>query len=307
MTQQRERRLGRGLDALIGSASDRVAVSASADQRRVEKLALDSIEPNPWQPRKEFGEAELEDLIRSIQRHGVIQPILVRRNGERYQIVAGERRWRASQELGTGTIDAILIGANDREMLEWSIVENAQRADLNPIEAAEAFQRLITEFQLTQDDVAEKVGQSRSHVANTIRLLDLPEDIKVMVSRGTITAGAARALLAIRHPGERSRLAKEVAAGNLSVRQLEARSTRNTARDPRVAPKGDANLAELAEEIQAALAMRVRVTGTPRRGSLTVSYHSPSELAKIHRLLTQGRSERGKEADPDADDASISV
>src|SRR5436190_12384332 len=242
---QHQRRLGRGLDGLIGMTKGNAEVVPGPDERRVEKVALDAIDPNPWQPRKEFGEAELEDLIRSIQRHGVIQPILVRRHGERYQIVAGERRWRASQELGTGTIDAIVIGANDREMLEWSIVENAQRADLNPMEVAEAFQRLVSEFRMTQEEVAEKVGQSRSHVANTLRLLELPVEIRAMVSRGTVTAGAARALLAIRHPGERARLAKEVAAGNLSVRQLEARSTKTTVRDPKAVPKGDANLAEL--------------------------------------------------------------
>jgi ParB family chromosome partitioning protein len=305
MTQQKERRLGRGLDALIGAGRVETEVAATPDQKKVEKLALDSIVPNPWQPRKEFGEADLEDLIRSIQRHGVIQPILVRRAGDRFQIVAGERRWRASQELGTGTIDAIVIGATDREMLEWSIIENAQRADLNPIEVAEAFQRLIAEFRMTQEEVAEKVGQSRSHVANTLRLLELPPEIRQLVSRGTITAGAGRALLAVRHPGERARLAKEVAAGNLSVRQLEARGSKPQIRDAKAGPKVDANLAELAEDIQAALAMRVRITGTPRRGALTISYHAPSELARIHRLLKNG-SPTASPADRD-DDGMLSV
>lgn len=181
-------------------------------------------------------------------------------------------------------------------MLEWSIVENAQRADLNPIELAAAFQRLVEEFHLTQDEVAEKVGHSRSHVANTLRLLDLPDEIRGMVSRGTVTAGAARALLAVRSQTERLRLAKEVAEGKLSVRQLEARGQRPTSREGSPPAKADANLAEVAQEIQASLSMRVRITGTPRRGAITVSYHAPAELARLHKLLTASSgSGRGSE------------
>ena len=187
-------------------------------------------------------------------------------------------------------------------MLEWAIIENAQRSDLSPIDLALAFQRLIDEFNLTQEEVSDRVGQSRSHVANTLRLLDLPPDIREMVSRGTITAGAGRALLAIKSPSERVRLAREVVDGRLTVRQLEARGARPQPKDTvRVMKKGDPNLAELSDEIQAALAMRVRISGTPRRGSVTVSYHAPSELARLHKLLMAGDSaaagDEGEEAD----------
>jgi ParB family transcriptional regulator, chromosome partitioning protein len=287
MTQQRERRLGRGLDALIGGRAD--APPVAGEGRRLEKVPLDLLDPNPWQPRTDFPASELEDLVRSIQKHGVLQPIVVRRAGSRYQIVAGERRWRASQELGTGTIDAVVIEAHDRDMLEWSIVENAQRSDLNPIDLAVALKRLIDEFHLTQDEVGERVGQSRSHVANTLRLLDLPAEIRTMVSRGTVSAGAGRALLSIRSQTDRLRLAKEVEAGQLTVRQLEARAAgSNRATTAVHAKKDDPNLVEVAEEIQAALAMRVRISGTPRRGAVTVSYHSPAELARLHKLLVAG-------------------
>jgi ParB family chromosome partitioning protein len=271
----------------------------------VGKVPLDRIDPNPWQPRRDFPEAELEDLIRSIQRHGVLQPILLRRTGERFQIVAGERRWRASQELGTETIAAVVVDATDHDMLEWSIVENAQRQDLTPIETALAFRRLIEEFKLTQEDVADRVSQSRSHVANTIRLLDLPDEIQAMVSRGTITAGAARALLAVKSPTERLRLAKEVAAGNLTVRQIEARGARPVAAIDRRAKPADPNLREVSDELQAAIAMRVKISGTPKRGAVTISYHSPSELARIHKLLTA--SEATREAVEQNESESISV
>jgi ParB family transcriptional regulator, chromosome partitioning protein len=301
---QRERRLGKGLDALIGGGPEPLA--PMSDRRAIEKISLDAIDPNPWQPRKDFPQAELEELIRSIQVHGILQPILVRRAGARFQIVAGERRWRASQELGTGSIDAIVVPAQDRDMLEWSIIENAQRSDLNAIDAALAFQRLISEFGLTQEEVAERVSQSRPHIANTLRLLELPTEIRGMVSRGTITAGAGRALLAIKAPSERIRLAKEVEEGRLTVRQLEARGARPQAKDPvRVMKKGDPNLAELSDEIQATLAMRVRISGTPRRGSVTISYHAPSELARIHKLLVAGESAAAAQVGEEADSMPV--
>jgi ParB family transcriptional regulator, chromosome partitioning protein len=300
MTQQRERRLGRGLDSLIGGRGDAPAVAG--DRKQLEKVPLDLLDPNPWQPRTEFPAAELEELIRSIEKHGVLQPIVVRRAGHRYQIVAGERRWRASQELGTGTIDAVVIEAHDRDMLEWSIIENAQRSDLNPIDLAVALKRLIDEFHLTQEEVGERVGQSRSHVANTLRLLDLPTEIRAMVSRGTVSAGAGRALLSIRSQTDRLRLAKDVEEGRLNVRQLEARAAgSNRATTDVHAKKADPNLTEVAEEIQAALALKVRISGTPRRGAVTVAYHTPSELARIHKLLVAAdelsAAKTGEEAD----------
>lgn len=283
---QRERRLGKGLDSLIGIGKHDVPAPVVGG-RGPERVPLDLIDPNPWQPRREFGEAELEDLIRSIQRHGVLQPILLRRTEDRYQIVAGERRWRASQELGTGSINAVVVGATNRDMLEWSIVENVQRADLNPIEAGLAYQRLMTEFELTQEDVAERVGQSRSHIANTVRLLDLPDEIRDFVSRGTISAGAAKALLSVKNPADQLRLARETAAGTLNVRQLEALGgAKPKAEAVSVSPKrADANLTDLGDQIQAALAMRVKVTGSPKKGTVAISFHSVTDLAKIHRLL----------------------
>ena len=222
---QRERRLGRGLDSLIGGrggCASRGRARPTVSWRRSHSTYWTQI---PGNLGPTFPAAELEELIRSIEKHGVLQPIVVRRAGTRYQIVAGERRWRASQELGTGTIDAVVIEAHDRDMLEWSIVENAQRSDLNPIDLAVALKRLIDEFHLTQEEVGERVGQSRSHVANTLRLLDLPAEIRAMVSRGTVSAGAGRALFSIRSQPDRLRLAKEVEEGKLTVRQLEAQGS----------------------------------------------------------------------------------
>jgi ParB family chromosome partitioning protein len=233
----------------------------------------------------------MEDLIRSIQRHGVLQPINVRRVGDRYQIIAGERRWRASQELGTAGIGAIIVEATDQDMLQWAIIENAQRQDLNPMELADAFRRLIREFQFTQEEVAERVGQSRAHVANTMRLLELPDEIQSMVSRGTISAGAARALLAIKSKGDQLRLARDVEGGSLTVRQLEAIGARKRVAEARSPHRIDPNLAEVAEELQAALSLRVRISGTPKRGTVMVSYHSPSELARLHRRFLAAGNE----------------
>lgn len=217
MSAKPARGLGRGLDALLGGAPLPVSPAPAAGLR---DIPLERIVPNPLQPRKRFDQAALEELAHSIEEHGVLVPIIVRPRGERYEIVAGERRWRASAALRRPTIPAIVRDESDRESLEMAIVENLQREDLNALEEATGFAHLVEEYRLTQDEVARRVGKSRPAVANALRLLGLSDPIKALIAHGRLSGGQARALLALPE-GERLGLAQRAIDEGLSVRELE--------------------------------------------------------------------------------------
>ena len=303
---QRERRLGKGLGQLLSGgprAKDQASPAPKVEDpkpspaaptalplpepagRRVNKLAIQKIAPNPWQPRVEFAAGELDELITSIKEQGLIQPVTVRSKASGYELVAGERRLRAVRELGWPEIDALVVEATDQQMLEWAIIENLQRANLNPVETARSYRRLIDEFSLTQDEAARKLGQSRANVANTLRLLDLPPEVLSLVSAQIIAPGAARALLGLSDRVAQKALADRVAKEQLSVRQVEelvrGMKKTGTTTTSKVAP--DANREAAAEELQRALGTKVQIVGGANRGSIRVEYHSARELQDLYK------------------------
>ncbi|MBC8117571.1 MAG: ParB/RepB/Spo0J family partition protein [Candidatus Saccharimonas sp.] len=256
--------------------------------RQVKKLAISKVDPNPWQPRTEFGVGELDELISSIREQGLLQPITVRSRAHQFQLVAGERRLRACRELGWTEIEALVIEASDQQMLEWAVIENLQRATLNPVDTARSFRRLISEFSLTQDEAARRLGQSRAHVANTLRLLDLPVEVLALVSRETLAPGAARALLGISDQGKQRQLAERVTKDQLSVRQVEdlVRGLKRASLARSTEPATDPNRDSAAEDLQRALGTKVRIVGGPTRGSIRIEYHSDRQLQDLYRRLS---------------------
>ena len=282
--------LGRGLSALLGDNGARVLAGPGAPRT----VPIEAIRPSPFQPRRRFAEAELDGLVQSIREKGVIQPLLVRpvddagegadgEPGAAFELVAGERRWRAAQRAGLHEVPVVIRPFGDSEVLEIALVENLQREDLTPLEEAEAYSRLMQEFGRSQAELAETIGKSRSHVANTLRLLALPPPVKHQLEEGALTAGHARALLAAPDPAA---LAGEVVRRGLNVRATEMLVRRRTARpEPRQRRPRDADTLALEREVGAALGLRVTLAPKGRGGSLTLHYASLDQLDRILKLL----------------------
>lgn len=272
------RALGRGLDALLG---DEPAPATPAES--LTEIAIDDIEVNPRQPRKHFDAEALDELARSIKSAGVIQPVVVRRAGEgRWQLIAGERRWRAARQAGLERIPAVIREASDAESLELALVENLLREDLNPMEEAEAYQQVLSEFGWTQEQLAQRIGRDRSTIANSLRLLRLPPAIQDDLRAGRLTMGHARALLALTTTAEQLKLRDEILARAWSVRATEEGvQQRRSAPPPRRSPE----LVALEEALQRALLTRVRVVGSERRGRIEIAYASTDELNRLATLL----------------------
>jgi ParB family chromosome partitioning protein len=281
--------LGRGLAALFGEGGARV-LSGPGTPRAV---PIEAIRPSPFQPRRRFAEAELDGLVQSIREKGVIQPLLVRPVGDGgseagadFELVAGERRWRAAQRAGLHEVPVVIRPFGDSEVLEIALVENLQREDLTPLEEAEAYSRLMHEFGRNQAEVAETIGKSRSHVANTLRLLALPSTVKQQLEEKALTAGHARALLAAPDPAT---LAGEVVRRGLNVRATELLVRRRAARpEPRQRRPRDADTLALEREIGTALGLRVTLMPKGRGGALTLHYASLDQLDRILALLRRG-------------------
>jgi ParB family chromosome partitioning protein len=279
------RQLGRGLAALFGEGEG----NATVDQAPQRLVPIELIRPGTLQPRRRFAEAELDALAQSIREKGVLQPLLVRPLAAEeadFELVAGERRWRAAQRVGLHEVPVIIRRITDTEALEIALVENLQREDLSPLEEAEAYSRLMGEFGRTQASLADAVGKSRSHVANTMRLLSLPAPVRHQLDEGELSAGHARALLAAADPAA---LAAEVVRRGLNVRATErlvqrrAETLRATRRQPR-----DVNTLALERELGAVLGLRVTLEPKKRGGSLTLHYTSLDQLDRILRLLRPG-------------------
>jgi ParB family chromosome partitioning protein len=272
------RGLGRGLGALIPE-------SAPA----VQEVDIDLIVPNPHQPRSVFAPEALAELAESIKAHGVIQPLVVSRqpHGGVYQLIAGERRLLASRQAGLARVPVIVKEASPQALLELALVENLQREDLGPLEEAAAFKRLIDEFGLTQEAVAGRVGRSRSAVANTLRLLSLPEEIQASLAQGKITAGHARALLGIDDAAEQRRVWQRIIGASLTVRDAEALVNRSRPRTAaRAAPRRVADVAAVEEKLRSALGTRVDLLKARRGGRLTIHFYSDEEFdALLDKLL----------------------
>ncbi len=270
--------LGKGLGALIAS---------NGTEPRYEMVPLDRISPNPNQPRKKFVDSDLEELAASINEHGVVQPVVVRPASGGYELVVGERRWRACQKAGLSAIPAIVKDAGDLESLEVALIENIHREDLNGIEEANAYQQLMEEFDLTQEDLSQKVGKSRSAIANSLRLLQLPVEIQAAVVADEVSAGHARALLSLQGDVYQMTLMRRVIEEGLSVRQVEdmvrkrvlaVGTPAETEEHHREKP---ARLDELAQRIAARLGARVQVLKGKRKGKIVIEYRNEKELARL--------------------------
>lgn len=273
--------LGRGLSALLEEMGSAPPVAAT-ESRSANLLPVASISPNPTQPRRLFDETALNELADSIRIKGVLQPILVRpaENG-RYEIVAGERRWRAAQMAGLHEIPVVIRTFSDVDGFEAAIIENVQRTDLNPIEESQGYQRLIQEFGHTQEMVASVTGKARSHVANLLRLLDLPEDVQLLVKMGLLSLGHAKAVMQAKDP---SALAKEIAAQGLTVRQAEEAARRSqgiAAPKPHAATRRDPELDALEAQLGEALGIQVSIEARGKRGTVTLKFSDLDQLDTI--------------------------
>ena len=299
--------LGRGLGALIREPDPKTQVestprtslapiaggAAAAPVREFthsgpQQIDIDLIEPSPYQPRTRFREEALDELARSIQASGIIQPLVVRPIGSRFQLIAGERRWRAAQRAGLTSVSAIIRQVSDEVALEMTLVENIQREDLNAIEAARAFERLMDEFQLTQETVAERTGKDRATVANAIRLLKLEPKIQDWIEEGKLTAGHGRALLAMQDASLRMRYAQRAARGGLTVRQIEQLASRRS-RAGQTPPEihVDANIRSALDELQRHLGTKVllRQKTKVRPGQLVLEYYDDAQLMGLYDRL----------------------
>ncbi len=276
--------LGRGLEALISSGTATVATDGlQPHQGGVAELAVESIAPNPFQPRTRFDEGSLKELADSIRATGVLQPLLVRRVGRgEYQLVAGERRLRASQLAGLVRVPAIVKAFDDRAMMEVALIENVQREDLNPIEEAKAYQALIEKVGLTHDQLSERVGKQRTTITNSLRLLALPPEVMDMVSRGTLSAGHARALLGLENRGDQLAAARYVASKGFSVRRTESfvrRRQRSATARPR--PSRLSGLGEWQTKLQQRFSTQVLITTGRKGGKVEFEYYSQEDLERL--------------------------
>jgi ParB family chromosome partitioning protein len=310
----RRNALGRGLDALLpptppasdapkpepgsthSSVPSRTPPAEASDVASLASdLPIDDIAPNPDQPRRHFAEEDLASLADSIQRHGVLQPVVVRRAragaGRPYELIVGERRWRASQRAGRTTLPATIQDVAPDALLEIALVENVQRADLNPIELALAF-RALADGGLTQEQVGQRVGLDRSSVANHLRLLELPRELQQDVESGALSAGHAKALLQLTNPERRRQLRERIVAQGLSVRAAEesARELAGPSAVPRKKPSRavDPNLQDLINSLQAHLQTRVRIVGGGRRGKIEIDFHGAEELHRVTLAMLEG-------------------
>jgi ParB family transcriptional regulator, chromosome partitioning protein len=281
-------RLGRGLAALMGDAPATVEQSAPQGTG-VQAISIDALEPGPFQPRTSMAPGAMAELVESIKARGILQPLLARRHPKepgRYQIIAGERRWRAAQSAGLHEVPALVRELSDQDAMAAALVENLQRQDLNPIEEAEGYKRLIEEFGLTQEQLGTAVGKSRSHIANCIRLLNLPAAVRTEVQAGTLSAGHARALLAHANPEEAARM---VIAKGLNVRQTEALTTNRTepaAPSDKPAPR-DPETEALERDLSERLGLKVQIAFDGRGGIVRVHYRSLDQLDSLIALLSR--------------------
>lgn len=278
------RRLGKGLDALIPSLE-------VGDDDKVVDIPLTQIRPNPYQPRKTFDEEAIKELAESIRQHGVIQPIIVRSAVKGYEIIAGERRYRASQLVGNATIPAVVRDFSDQQVMEIALIENLQREDLNAIELAQAYQSIMDKFRLTQEELSLRVGKSRSHIANFLRLLTLPSEVKEHVSRGTLSMGHARALAGLKDEKKLKELARQTIENEWSVRELEdaiqqlGRKNVAVKKPQAKAKKRDPYIEQIEESLRERFKTTVRIRHQKDKGRIELLYYGRQDLERLLELL----------------------
>lgn len=276
------KRLGKGLDALIPALSIQ-------DDDKVVEIPLNQLRANPYQPRKTFDEEAIRELAESIRQHGVIQPIIVRSVLKGYEIIAGERRFRASQYCGNATIPAVVRSFSDQQVMEIALIENLQRENLNAMEVAVAYQGLMDQFQLTQEELSMKVGKSRSHIANFLRLLSLPEEVKEYVSRGTLSMGHARALVGLKDATMIKQLAQQCIDHEWSVRELED-AVQQIDRKKKEKPKSttkkrDPYIEEVEESLRERYKTTVKIKANKEKGKIEINYYSQQDLQRLLDML----------------------
>ena len=281
--------LGKGLDSMIPEKKTKAEIKADADNSLVE-VKISEIDPNIGQPRKKFDEDELLELAESIKIHGVIQPIIVTKRGKRYEIIAGERRWRASKLAGLTKIPAVIREYTDKEIMEVSLIENIQRQDLNPIEEALAFKNLIDEYKMKQDDLAERVSKSRSAITNALRLLKLDDKVKAMLAEGLISTGHARALLAVEDKNKQQILATRIFDEKLSVRETEKLVKQILEnKESKKEEKSSEKLIykKLEDSLKSIIGSKVSIKSKDNgKGKIEIDYYSIEELDRITELLS---------------------
>lgn len=289
MAKKRESGLGRGLDALMGGGP--ASLLETSEGGGVTMLPIAKVEANAAQPRKQFDAEALDSLADSIATHGILQPITVRHlPSGYYQIISGERRWRAARQAGLHEVPVLIVEADDRKVMELSLIENLQREDLNPMEEAAGYQKLMADFGLTQEECAERVGKSRPAVANALRLLNLPEPIQAMVEDGRLSAGHARALVSVTDPAVQQKIAEKVAGDELSVRQTEQLVKQLTQppkepKAPKTDPLGVDYAAVAAKELGDKLGRRVKIVTGRRKGKLELEYYGVDDLNDLLEAL----------------------
>src|SRR5712691_4553416 len=282
--------LGRGLSALLSAERTTIPSDASYE------IDLDLIDPSPMQPRSRFDETRLNELAQSINANGVVQPLLLRRRGMRFELIAGERRWRAAQLAGLARIPAVVRDVPDDKLLELALIENIQREDLNAIEEAQAYKKLIETIGLTQELLAERVGRDRSYITNYLRLLRLPEDIQRLVQEGTLSTGHARTLLGLSDIDLQRRIARKIIKQELSVRETERiirRTSGNLSQRKRSIPgtkENDANVRAAEAKLRRQLGTRVHIVQNSQNvgGKIEIEFYSQQDLDRLYRLLTHG-------------------
>ena len=288
--------LGKGLSALIPDATGAVTTPRASLE-----VDIDLLEPNHYQPRGQMDDERLNDLAQSIRANGVIQPIVVRKLAgagtarDRYQIIAGERRWRAAQRAQLARVPVVIkeVASGDKKrLLEMALIENIQREDLNPMEAAAGYQRLVDEFHLKQEDIATQVGKDRATVANYLRLLKLPDEVRANVASGALSMGHARAIVALPAEGDQRRLARDVVSRGLSVRETEALVKHELARkgpepDKQTAPKKDVHVRAAEEQLRLSLGTPVEIKRRGKGGTIAISYTNETELQRLYEYLTE--------------------
>jgi ParB family transcriptional regulator, chromosome partitioning protein len=296
LAEEARSRLGRGLAALIGDVGAESPIERPRGGQR--RLPITSLRPNARNPRRLFSDTELDELAASLRERGIIQPIVARQLrgvADAYEIIAGERRWRAAQRAGLHEVPVVIIEATDAEALQLAIIENVQRSDLNPLEEAEGYRALIDEFHNSQDEVAKIIGKSRSHVANTLRLLKLPETVKAYINSGKLSAGHARMLIG---QDDAEELAQQIVAHGLNVRQVEALARDAVKKNGKEQTNGrkaqkhkakNANTVALEKRLADALGLAVSIDHRDRGGSLTIRYRSLDQLDEVVRRLERRR------------------
>jgi len=288
--------LGKGLSALLPTKPAAVATAAPAtaqETHRSGSIPISQIEPNPLQPRTAFDPGRLQELANSIQANGVIQPVIVRRKADHYELIAGERRLRAAKLAGLTEVPAVIQDYADERLLEVALVENIQREDLNPLETAQALDRLVREMHLSHEEIATRTGKDRTTVTNMIRLLRLPVDVQLLVAERRISMGHARAILGLPTPELQTQLAEKTAAQGYSVRQVERLVKKiSEPREPSEKPLQDPNIKAAIAELEGALGTRVRIVEkTDEHGRIEIEYYSQEDLQRVYELILSTRKE----------------